>query len=54
MYEPVFWPSLDEDPKIVATRSKKAAIYAWLVFLLLFIKVVILYEYVERQHVIPQ
>ena len=54
MYEPIFWPSHDEDPKVVAARSKKAAIYAWLVFLFLCLKVVLLYEYVERQHIIPQ
>ena len=53
-YEPVFWPSLDEDPKIVAARSRKAAIYAWLVYLFICVKIVLLYEYVERNAVIPQ
>ena len=53
-YEPVFWPSPDEDPKVVAARSRKAAIYAWLVYLFVCIKIVLLYEYVERNAVIPQ
>ena len=52
-YEPVFWPSLDEDPKVVAARSRKAAIYIWLVYLFICVKIVLLYEYVERNAVIP-
>ena len=54
IYEPVFWPSLTEDPQIVAARSRKAAIYAWLIFLLIVIKVVLLFEYVDRYVAIPQ
>ena len=52
-YEPVFWPSPDEDPKVVAARSRKAAIYIWLVYLFICVKIVLLYEYVERNAVIP-
>ena len=50
----MFCPSPSEDPKVIAARSKKAAIYAWVIYLLVFIKIVILYEYVEHSSVIPQ
>ena len=47
-FDPIFCPSKNEDPKIVAERSKKAAIYSWAIYLLVFIKIVILYSYVDR------
>ena len=53
MYDPVFCPKPEEDPKMIAARSRTAAIRAWLVYFLICIKVVLLYEYVERNHMIP-
>lgn len=54
MFDPVFCPDQKADPDAIAARSKKAAIYAWLAFLFIFIKCVATYEYVERNAIIPQ
>ena len=53
MFDPVFCPSSNEDPKAIAARSRKAALWAWFVYFIICVKVVLLYEYVERNAVIP-
>lgn len=53
LFDPVFCPAPDEDFHRTASRSKKAAIYAWLVFFLICVKIVVLYEYVERNSLVP-
>ena len=53
MFDPVFCPSRDEDPKVIAARSRKAALWAWCIYFIICVKVVLLYEYVERNAIIP-
>ena len=54
LFDPVFCPSPNEDPKVSAARSRKAALWAWFIYFIICVKVVILYEYVERNAIIPQ
>lgn len=54
MFDPVFYPNPKEDRKISIERARKATIYSALYFLFITVKVVILYEYVDRNSIIPQ
>ena len=54
MFDPVFRPKSNEDPKITSARSKWAFVYSAFVYFLICAKMTALYLYVDENYPVPQ
>ena len=53
LFDPIFYPNPREDPDHCFRRARKAFIYSVILYVLLIVKIFFLYEFVERNQIIP-
>ena len=54
LFDPVFYPGPEDSSATIVARSRKAFLVCALVYVAIVVKMVLLYDYVDSNNVIPQ